>query len=87
MITKEDLKGAIPNLTGTAKLKGLSATVEVYRDRWGIPHARAENELDAFSPKDSSPHKTVSGTWSTTGAGAAADGRKWWERRRWSRTS
>ena len=48
MITKEDLKGAIPNLTGTVKLKGLSATVEVYRDRWGIPHVRAENELDAF---------------------------------------
>ena len=48
MITKEDLEAAIPNLTGTVQLKGLSAAVEVYRDRWGIPHVRAENELDAF---------------------------------------
>ncbi len=48
MLTKEDLKAAIPKLSGRIQLKGPKSQVEVYRDRWGIPHVRAENELDAF---------------------------------------
>ena len=48
MLTKEDLKAAIPNLSGRVQIKGLKSQVAVYRDRWGIPHIQAENELDAF---------------------------------------
>ncbi len=42
------LTAAIPRLSGTLRLEGLKARVEVYRDGLGIPHVRAENERDAF---------------------------------------
>ncbi|MED5405961.1 MAG: penicillin acylase family protein, partial [Chloroflexota bacterium] len=48
MITGQDLKSAIPNLTGTIHLKGLEGTVKVFRDQYGIPRIKAESELDAF---------------------------------------
>ena len=48
MITGQDLKSAIPNLTGTIHLKGLEGTVKVFRDKYGIPRIKAESELDAF---------------------------------------
>ena len=48
MITEQDLKSAIPNLTGTIRLKGLEGTVKVFRDKYGIPRIKAESELDAF---------------------------------------
>jgi penicillin amidase len=48
MITGQDLKSAIPNLTGTVSLKGLEGTVEVYRDAYGIPRIKASSETDAF---------------------------------------
>ena len=48
MLTIEDLRGALPSLTGTVELNGLDAAAEVYRDEWGIPHVKAESELDAF---------------------------------------
>ena len=38
----------LPRTTGTVTLAGLSAPAEVYRDAWGIPHAQAANETDAF---------------------------------------
>ena len=47
-ITGQDLKSAIPNLTGTISLKGLDGAVKVFRDKFGIPHMKAESELDAF---------------------------------------
>ena len=47
-ISKEDLKSVLPDVTNTLKLLGLQKPVEVYRDRWGIPHIRAENENDLF---------------------------------------
>jgi penicillin G amidase len=45
---KIDLVQTLPRLTGTYQLKGLTDAVEVYRDRYGIPHARAANAADAF---------------------------------------
>jgi len=48
MITGQDLKSAIPNLTGTISLKGLDGAVKVFRVKFGIPHMKAESELDAF---------------------------------------
>ena len=48
MITEQDLKSAVPDLTSTIHLKGLEGTVKVYRDNYGIPRIKAESELDAF---------------------------------------
>ena len=48
MITGQDLKAAIPSLTGTVHLKGLEGTVKVYRDGYGIPRIKAKSEVDAF---------------------------------------
>ena len=47
-ITCHDLKGAIPTLDGVLALQALKADVRVWRDQWGIPHARASNERDAW---------------------------------------
>ena len=45
----ETLRAALPPLDGRLRLPGLSAPVEVLRDRWGIPHIRAEGgQVDAF---------------------------------------
>ncbi|MCH8297087.1 MAG: penicillin acylase family protein, partial [Chloroflexi bacterium] len=48
MITRQDLKSAIPDLTGNLRLKGLEGTVKVYRDDYGIPRIKAGSEIDAF---------------------------------------
>ena len=48
MITKEELKAAVPDFSGELRVPGLRGKVEVYRDRLGIPHMRAEDRLDAF---------------------------------------
>ena len=47
-INRQDLKSAIPSLTGSVQLRGLQGTVKGFRDRYGIPHIKAESELDAF---------------------------------------
>jgi len=47
-ITRADLTNALPDLTSAQHLPGLERSVTVFRDRWGIPHIRAENERDAF---------------------------------------
>ena len=47
-INRQDLQSAIPSLTGSVQLRGLQGTVKVFRDRYGIPHMKAESELDAF---------------------------------------
>ncbi len=47
-ITDNDLRSALPDLTTTMRLPELGAAVDVYRDPWGIPHIRAENEADLF---------------------------------------
>lgn len=48
MINKQDLKAALPDVTGTVHLKGLDGAVEIYRDGFGVPHIRAGSEKDAF---------------------------------------
>jgi penicillin amidase len=43
------LRAALPSLDGTLPLRGLASPVMVLRDRWGIPHIRAEGgAADAF---------------------------------------
>ena len=46
--TREDLKSALPDTSKTLRLKGLDATVEIYRDKHGIPHVSAQTTNDAF---------------------------------------
>jgi penicillin amidase len=46
--TKADLKSALPDTSKTLRLKGLDAAIEIYRDRYGIPHVRAQSAHDAF---------------------------------------
>ena len=48
MIAQQDLQAALPKLDGVVHLEGLAGPVEVYRDRFGIPHIRASCEWDAF---------------------------------------
>jgi penicillin amidase len=47
-ITRDDLQAALPDVTSTLQLPGLRQPVDIFRDRWGVPHIRAENEPDAF---------------------------------------
>ena len=47
-ITEVDLKATLPDLTTTMRFAGIHKPIEVYRDRWGIPHIKAENENDLF---------------------------------------
>ncbi|MEE8384612.1 MAG: penicillin acylase family protein, partial [Dehalococcoidia bacterium] len=42
------LRRSVPPRRGTLRLDGLSATVEVIRDRWGVPHAFAQDLRDAL---------------------------------------
>ncbi len=46
--TREDLKSALPDTSKTLRLKGLDADVEIFRDRYGIPHVSAQTTNDAF---------------------------------------
>jgi penicillin G amidase len=41
-------KAALAQLEGEIALPGLTAPVEVLRDRWGVPHIYAQNETDLF---------------------------------------
>ncbi|MEF3273417.1 MAG: penicillin acylase family protein [Chloroflexus sp.] len=42
------LRRPLPRTKGQIKLPGLRGTVEVRRDRWGIPHIYADNNEDLF---------------------------------------
>lgn len=42
------LRRPLPSLDGEVRLNGLSAAVEIVRDRWGIPHISARDPFDAF---------------------------------------
>ena len=49
--TADELRAAIPPLDGeilVPGLPGLHGVVQVWRDEWGIPHLRADNEHDAW---------------------------------------
>jgi penicillin amidase len=42
------LRRSFPTIDGTSEVEGLKAPVEVYRDRWGVPHIYAQNVEDLF---------------------------------------
>jgi penicillin G amidase len=42
------LRRPLPPVDGEIKVKGLTAPVEIVRDRWGIPHISARDPLDAY---------------------------------------
>lgn len=46
--TRRDLAAALPDLTSSLRLRGLSGSVDVWRDPEGTPHARAGSVHDAF---------------------------------------
>ncbi|CAG0930326.1 penicillin amidase [Thermoflexales bacterium] len=41
-------KRRLPQIEGTLRVPGLTASVEIIRDRWGIPHLYAANAHDLF---------------------------------------
>jgi penicillin amidase len=41
-------KRRLPQIDGASNVPGLTAPVEVIRDRWGIPHVYASNTHDVF---------------------------------------
>lgn len=47
-ITRRDLVASVPDMTSTFRVRGLEATVELFRDSFGIPHVRARSRHDAF---------------------------------------
>lgn len=47
-IREADLQAALPDVTTTMCFSGIHKHVDVYRDRWGIPHIKAQNENDLF---------------------------------------
>jgi penicillin amidase len=48
MITREDLRAAVPDPTGTVRVPSLGSRAEVWRDAEGVPHVRAASVRDAF---------------------------------------
>ena len=48
IIKEEDLRAALPDTTSSLQLKGLNGAVDIFRDRYGIPHVRAGSVSDAF---------------------------------------
>lgn len=42
------VRRAWPQIDGEVQVAGLSAPVQVIRDKWGVPHLYAQNEIDLF---------------------------------------
>ena len=47
-ISDKDFKSALPEISESFRLKGLEAPIEIFRDRYGIPHVSAQTVHDAF---------------------------------------
>lgn len=47
-VTRRDLENALPDVRDAARVPGLRARAEVWRDAQGIPHVRAASVHDAF---------------------------------------
>lgn len=43
-----ELRNVLPDVCSDQYFKKLNQQVEIFRDNWGIPHIRADNESDAF---------------------------------------
>ena len=44
----ERTEKAISPISGELKIRGLTKTVQVFRDNWGVAHIHAENQHDLF---------------------------------------
>ena len=86
LIDQQALQESLPRVTGTVRLAGLNDKIEIHRDRWGIPHAKASNLADAFFAQGFFTARTGCGRWNMTGGGAPAAGRRSWEMGRSIRT-
>ena len=42
------LRTSLPQTSGTVRVAGLDGTIEIVRDRWGVPHIFAGTDHDAF---------------------------------------
>jgi penicillin amidase len=42
------IRRTFPTINGTVQVSGLHSTVEVHRDKWGVPHIYADNTEDLF---------------------------------------
>ena len=42
------LKTSLPDIDGTVAVEGISGSVDILRDEWGIPHIHAESPEDAY---------------------------------------
>ena len=47
-ITEDDLKNALPDVTSPQSFSTLKSGATIRRDKWGIPHIKADNEYDLF---------------------------------------
>jgi len=47
-ISQKDFKSALPEISESFQLKGMAARIEIFRDRYGIPHVSAQTVHDAF---------------------------------------
>ena len=47
-ISAADLESAVPDFSKTMTIDGLDGTVRILRDKYGIPHVKAESSHDAF---------------------------------------
>ena len=47
-IGQRELEGALPATSVALRLKGLDASVQIYRDAYGIPHIKSQSAHDAF---------------------------------------
>ena len=47
-LSAADLESAVPDFSKTVTFEGLDGTVRILRDKYGIPHVKAESSHDAF---------------------------------------
>ena len=45
---REHARKALPLVEGDLRVEGLTEPVEILRDRWGVPHIRAQTPDDAY---------------------------------------
>ena len=66
------LRNTVPSPSGSLAIAGLSAPVEVVRDKEGVPHIFAKSMGDLFARSASCTRRTACGRWSCCAAPARA---------------